>query len=121
MLQCPSALELTTRVQTCLEVAPCNISFDSAGNSAVGSDNFIPMTMDVTPFSELGIGVFDVAWEWRYRTAESYNDFGPPNFYPDYHHLRCTYHRIFITCGPTLALDHLAGPYTLAQHAAAHL
>lgn len=80
-------------------VAPANISFDKVGDSAIGNENYVPLELNVAAFVELGVGVYDVAWEWRYRTAESYNDEGPPNFYDDYHYLRHTFHRIFIICG----------------------
>ena len=72
------------------DIPETKINFDNRGNSVKsGTENFVPLEFPAPNFHDLGVGVYDITWQWEWR--DSPDDIWQP--------LRSTHHRIFVTLG----------------------
>jgi hypothetical protein len=79
------------------EVESREVIFDSTGRAGYNGDSNIPLTIKGAKFSELGVGVYDIAWAWEYQELEWDGDQGINVPASEWIEFDRSSHRIFLT------------------------
>lgn len=83
------------------QVTPTLVSFNETGYSVYGGQNAeVPLTLAQVAFPELGVGVYDINWQWEFRLPDETKSTDDEIVWEEeWHAVTVSNHRLFVVLG----------------------